>query len=87
MFAQHCKATRGDNVHLIMASGGNAGLAGACAANHLGLKCTVYLPEGTGQRMIDRLRKEKAEIVVFGKYYLEAAQEAQKAVHRDANAC
>ncbi|KAL5490145.1 CHA1 [Sanghuangporus weigelae] len=87
LFATHCKATRGDNVHLIIASGGNAGLAAACAANSLGLKCTVYLPKGNNQSMVDRLQKEKAEVVVAGKYYSEAAQEAQKAVERDENAC
>ena len=87
LFAQHCKATRGDDVHLIIPSGGNAGLACACAANRLGLKCTVYLPKGTDEHMIARLKKENAEVIIFGDYYLEAAQEARRAVERDANAC
>ena len=69
-----------------MASGGNAGLATACAANRLNLRCTVYLPGGTSQYMIDRLKKEKTEVIVVGEYYFQAAQEARRAVELDANA-
>ena len=87
LFAQHCKATRGNTVHLIIASGGNAGLAAACAANNIGLKCTVYLPKGDNKSIINRLEEENAEVVVVGNFYSEAAREARKAVERDENAC
>ncbi|KAJ8455336.1 hypothetical protein ONZ51_g12504 [Trametes cubensis] len=85
-FAQHAKRTHGPDVHLIIASGGNAGLAAACAANVLKVRCTVYLPHGVNQSTIDFLRKEGAEVVIEGSYYLEALQGARKAVEAEANA-
>jgi L-serine/L-threonine ammonia-lyase len=38
LFAQKCKEVHGPDVHLIIASGGNAGLAVACAANVLNVR-------------------------------------------------
>lgn len=85
LLAQHCKATRGNDVHLVIPSGGNAGLAAACAANQLGIRCTVYLPENTNQSMINRLTKERAEVVVIGKHYSESELQARLAVEKDKN--
>ncbi|KAH9901160.1 tryptophan synthase beta subunit-like PLP-dependent enzyme [Cubamyces lactineus] len=84
-FAQHAKRTHGPDVHLIIASGGNAGLAAACAANVLKLRCTVYLPHGVNQSTIDFLRKEGAEVIIEGNYYLQALQGARKAVEAEPN--
>ena len=73
-------------MHLIIASGGNAGLAAAWAAKVLGVKCTVYLPHGVSQSTIDFMRKEGAEVVIEGHYYLQALQRAQQAVESEPNA-
>ncbi|KAI0720836.1 tryptophan synthase beta subunit-like PLP-dependent enzyme [Cerioporus squamosus] len=85
-FAQHAVRTRGPGVHLLIASSGNAGLAAAWAAKALGVKCTVYLPHGVSQSTIDFMRKDGAEVVVEGSYYLEAYRRAQQAVEADPDA-
>ncbi|KAI5121014.1 hypothetical protein M0805_005960 [Coniferiporia weirii] len=86
LYAQHRKTVHGENTHLLIASGGNAGLAAACAANRLALRCTVYIPEGTSLQMLDLLRKEKARVVVTGRYYFEALQAAKTAAELEAHA-
>ncbi|KAI0670605.1 tryptophan synthase beta subunit-like PLP-dependent enzyme [Trametes maxima] len=85
-FAQNALRTHGPDVHLIIASGGNAGLAAACAAKVLKLRCTVYLPHGVSQSTIDFMRKEGAEVVVAGSYYLEALRRAEEAVQAEPKA-
>lgn len=85
-YAQHCKRVHGENAHLIIASGGNAGLAAASAAKRLDLRCTVYIPEGVNQRMLYLLKKEKAEVVVAGKSYFQSLQEAERAVKLEMHA-
>ncbi|KAI0371720.1 tryptophan synthase beta subunit-like PLP-dependent enzyme [Pilatotrama ljubarskyi] len=85
-FAQHALHTHGPDVHLIIASGGNAGLAAAGAAKVLKLRCTVYLPHGVNQSTIDFLRKEGAKVVIAGNYYLQALQRAQEAVQAEQKA-
>ena len=85
-FAQHALRTHGPDTHLIIASGGNAGLAAACAANVLKLRCTVFLPHGVSQSTIDFMRKEGAEVVIGGDCYLQALQRAQAAVDAEAKA-
>ncbi|KAK0503029.1 tryptophan synthase beta subunit-like PLP-dependent enzyme [Armillaria luteobubalina] len=86
LFVQRAKEKHGPSVHLIVASGGNAGLAGACAANVLGLRCTVYVPEGVAERTLDLLKGENAETVVIGKMYAEALAAAQEAIEVEENA-
>ena len=73
----------GSSVHLIIASGGNAALAAACAARILAVKCTVYIPEGASEKLLDFLRKEGAEVKLAGKYYLQALRKAEQAVEID----
>ncbi|KAI0713220.1 tryptophan synthase beta subunit-like PLP-dependent enzyme [Earliella scabrosa] len=85
-FAQHALRTYGPSVHLVIASGGNAGLAAAWAAKVLNLRCTVFLPHGVDQSTIDFLRKEGADVVIDGKCYLDALQHAQRAVEAEPNA-
>ncbi|KAL7283207.1 hypothetical protein ACG7TL_002634 [Trametes sanguinea] len=85
-FAQHALRTHGPDVHLIIASGGNAGLAAACAANVLNVRCTVFLPYGVNQSTIDFMRKEGAQVVIEGNYYLQALQAARKAVEAESKA-
>ncbi|KAI0646838.1 tryptophan synthase beta subunit-like PLP-dependent enzyme [Trametes meyenii] len=86
LFAQNALRTQGPDVHLIIASGGNAGLAAACAAKVLKLRCTVYLPHGVNQSTIDFMRKEGAEVVVAGNYYLQALEKAEEAVEAEPKA-
>lgn len=76
----------GDEAHLIIASGGNAGHAAAVAAKKLGLRCTIYIPEGQSQKMLDILKNEGAEVVVIGKYYQQSLKEAEKAAKLDPKA-
>ncbi|KAI1792580.1 tryptophan synthase beta subunit-like PLP-dependent enzyme [Ganoderma leucocontextum] len=85
-FAQHALRTHGPDTHLVIASGGNAGLAAACAASVLKLRCTVFLPQGVSQRTIDFMCKEGAEVVIGGDCYLQALQRAQAAVASETKA-
>ncbi|TFK91219.1 tryptophan synthase beta subunit-like PLP-dependent enzyme [Polyporus arcularius HHB13444] len=85
-FARHAVRTHGPGVHLIIASSGNAGLAAAWAAKALGVKCTVYLPHGASQSTIDFMRKDGADVVVAGSYYLEAYRRAKQSVEADPSA-
>ncbi|KAI3601237.1 l-serine dehydratase l-threonine deaminase [Moniliophthora roreri] len=85
-FVQVAKEKHGPDVHLIIASGGNAGYAAACAARTLQVKCTVYIPEWVAQRTLDLLRDQEAEVVIVGKVYLEALNAAKEAVTKESNA-
>ncbi|KAI0637207.1 tryptophan synthase beta subunit-like PLP-dependent enzyme [Trametes polyzona] len=85
-FAQHAFRKHGPGVHLVIASGGNAGLAAASAAKALKVRCTVYLPHGVNQATIDFLRKEGAKVAIAGNVYQEALQAAGKAVREEPNA-
>ena len=85
-FAQHALRTHGPDTHLIIASGGNAGLAAACAANVLKLRCTVFLPRGVSQPTIDFMRKEGAEVAIGGECYLQALWCAEATVALEAKA-
>ncbi|KAJ2977326.1 hypothetical protein NUW54_g11433 [Trametes sanguinea] len=79
-FAQHALRTNGPDVHLVIASSGNAGIAAACVANILGVRCTVFLPCGVDRATMDYMKKEGAEIVVEGGFYQEALQAAKRFV-------
>lgn len=70
----------------MIASGGNAGLAAACAARVLKVRCSVFIPEGATQTTLDLLRREKAEVVVIGRHYAEALEVARGAVDKEINA-
>jgi len=85
-FILHARRRRGPGVHVVIASGGNAGLAAACASKALGLRCTVFLPEGVSASTAGFLKREGAEIVTVGKIYLDALKAAERAVETDSNA-
>ena len=85
-FAQHARRTHGADVHLIIASSGNAGLAAAWTANVLRVRCTIYIPHGIGEATIEFMRKQGANVVVHGNLYPEALQAAREAVAGDPNA-
>jgi len=80
LLIRRCKATHGDNLHVITASGGNAGIAVACVANELGIKCTVFIPNGASPDTVNYLKREGSEVAIEGDYYLQALRSAEDAV-------
>ncbi|RSZ57793.1 pyridoxal-phosphate dependent enzyme [Massilia atriviolacea] len=56
----------------ISSSGGNAGLAAACAGRQLGLPVVVVAPETTSARARELMRREQAEVIVHGASFTEA---------------
>ncbi|MEU1628858.1 threonine/serine dehydratase [Streptomyces sp. NPDC020096] len=56
-----------------IASGGNAGLACAWAAQQHGVRATVFLPESAPTVKVERLRSYGAEVRLIGAEYAEAA--------------
>lgn len=58
----------------VIASGGNAGIACAHAAAHLGMRCEVFVPEVSPQVKRDRLEALGARVVVRGARYVEALE-------------
>ena len=66
---------------VIIASGGNAGIATAAAAQALGVACEVFVPEVSSEAKRARLRQLGAQVVVTGAAYaqaFEACLERQK---------
>lgn len=59
---------------VIVASGGNAGIATAAAARALGVRCEVFVPTVSSPAKQARLRELGAEVVVTGAQYAEALQ-------------
>ncbi|SFE57473.1 threonine/serine dehydratase [Paracidovorax wautersii] len=59
---------------VIIASGGNAGIATAAAARALGVRCEVFVPEVSPEAKRARLRQLGAEVMVRGAAYSEALQ-------------
>ena len=57
---------------VIVASGGNAGIATAAAARSLGVACEVFVPEVSPEAKRTRLRELGARVVVTGASYAEA---------------
>ncbi|MES2979600.1 MAG: threonine/serine dehydratase [Pseudomonadota bacterium] len=59
---------------VIVASGGNAGIATAAAARELGVRCEVFVPEVCPAAKRDRLAALGAVVVVAGAHYADALQ-------------
>ena len=57
---------------VIIASGGNAGIATAAAAQSLGVPCEVFLPKLASAAKRERLRELGATVCVEGEFYAEA---------------
>lgn len=57
---------------MFSSSGGNAGLAAATACHHLNVPCTVVVPKTTKERMINKIKKANAEVIVHGDHWKEA---------------
>lgn len=59
---------------VIIASGGNAGIAAAAAARELGVSCEVFVPEVSSPAKRARLAALGARVVVTGAAYFDALQ-------------
>jgi threonine dehydratase len=59
---------------VIVASGGNAGIATAAAARELGVKCEVFVPTVSSAAKQAKLRELGAKVVVTGAVYAEALE-------------
>jgi threonine dehydratase len=57
---------------VVIASGGNAGIATAAAAQALGVRCEVFVPTTSPEAKRARLRDLGAEVVVTGAAYAQA---------------
>jgi threonine dehydratase len=57
---------------VVIASGGNAGIAVAVAAQALGVRCEVFVPETTSRAKRDKLAELKAVVSVVGASYGDA---------------
>lgn len=73
-------------MHLVAASGGNAGLATACAGKALGLRCTIFLPQGVSVSTLAFFRMEGAEVVERGSCYQHALDAAEELVRSEKDA-
>lgn len=63
-------------VGVVVASGGNAGLANAFAARAVGVPATVFVPESAPAVKVQRLRAYGAEVVLIGSEYAAAYEAA-----------
>ncbi|KAF7322786.1 PALP domain-containing protein [Mycena chlorophos] len=77
-FIRRAKEVHGPNVHAIIASGGNAGIAAAAAARVLDVRCTVLLPDWAAQATIDVLKRDNANVLVGGKDYQAVLDASRK---------
>ena len=59
---------------VVIASGGNAGIAVAAAAKELGVRCEVFLPEVSSPAKRAKLAALGAQVVVAGNVYADALQ-------------
>ncbi|KAJ3855601.1 tryptophan synthase beta subunit-like PLP-dependent enzyme [Lentinula lateritia] len=86
LFVRETMKRKGKDVHFVTASGGNAGLAVACAAKAAEAKCTVFLPEGASKSTVELLKEQNADVAIAGKFYLEAFNAAKERAMMDENA-
>jgi L-serine/L-threonine ammonia-lyase len=85
-FIQVKQRELGPDAHFVAASGGNAGLAVACAARRYNLKCTIVIPTGVSETTLELLKREGAEVIVGGAFYAEAHRTAGELVAKDPKA-
>src|SRR3954466_4848263 len=69
-------------VGIVVASGGNAGLAHAYAAATMGVPATVFVPETSSPTKLRRLREYGALVEVGGREYADAYDAAMEHVAR-----
>jgi threonine dehydratase len=66
---------------IVVASGGNAGLAQAYVASHLGIKATVFVPHSAPEVKVAGIRRYGAAVVRVGAEYAEAYHAAVEFGH------
>ncbi|WP_406285628.1 threonine/serine dehydratase [Embleya sp. NBC_00896] len=81
----HVEAGTMPEAGVVIASGGNAGLACAWAARGAGVTATVFLPETAPRVKVQRLRSYGADVLLVGREYAEAL-EASRAFAQDTGA-
>ena len=64
------------SVGVVVASGGNAGLANAYAARALSVPATVFVPDGAPTVKVEGIRRYGAKVVVGGSEYAAAYEAA-----------
>ncbi|KAF9519992.1 hypothetical protein BS47DRAFT_1287756 [Hydnum rufescens UP504] len=86
-FVQEALKQHGPDVHLVIASSGNAALALAHVCQTLHVKCTVFLPsEAAKKNMLDTLDRLAVNLIVVpGEYYADALVKAMEFVATDKN--
>ncbi|KAJ1307332.1 hypothetical protein OPQ81_001438 [Rhizoctonia solani] len=77
LFAARAIKERGSNVLLVMASGGNAGLALAWAGKTLGVRTKIYIP-AAAYEVRPVLAAAGADVVIGGNDYSEALASAEQ---------
>lgn len=70
------------SIGVVVASGGNAGLANAYAAAALGVSATVFVPRTAPRTKVRRLRSYGATVITEGSEYAEAFDAAMEHVTR-----
>jgi threonine dehydratase len=65
---------------VVAASGGNHGVAVACAAQRLGIPATIFVPTVASPVKIARIRAYQADVIVSGDRYADALEESERFV-------
>lgn len=73
----------GKTLAIFSSSGGNAGLAAATAAQTFSINCTVVVPQTTKSRMIEKIRKTGAEVLVYGGHWGMADEYLREVVMKE----
>jgi threonine dehydratase len=76
LLAARARGELDPTVGVVIASGGNAGLANAYAAATLGIRATVFVPETAPSVKIERIREYGADVKQVGSEYAEASEAA-----------
>ncbi len=70
------KAVERGAERIVSSSGGNAGLAVACASRALGVACTIVVPSRTPVAMREKIAAEGVEVLVHGTIWDDAHEKA-----------
>ncbi|XP_058470876.1 serine dehydratase-like isoform X1 [Solea solea] len=71
-----CQQLATQSKGVVCSSGGNAGMAAAYAARHMGVPATIVVPSSSPQVVIQRLQDQGAAVKVIGKVWDDANAEA-----------
>jgi len=82
-YIQHVRHEKGDRAHVVIASGGNAAIAAACAARGVGLKCSTFMPVSTPDTVVAYVKRQGADVYLEGSEYFYALQLAERFLKDD----